>query len=209
MTRARREPLARPSRPPSDAVPDHDYTPERLLDFLREAPRQGLLNPAVARSRVNAIDALFSVLTAEERSDIRRIDVDRLPGRLHKVQGSTIRPEVLELYRARVGEALIDYIAWLGNPTGFATIGGNALRRDLRGFLAPPDNAEEARALEDIALATSERRRDYLTVPLREGVTVYIGNLPLDLSVDEATRIARVVQALAVTGAAGVDDADK
>jgi hypothetical protein len=190
-------------------VPDHDYTPERLLDFLREAPRQGLLNPAVARSRANAIDALFGVLTAEERSDIRRIDVDRLPGRLHKVQGSTIRPEVLELYRARVGEALIDYLAWLGNPGGFATIAGNALRRDLRGFLAPPDNAEEARALEDIALATSERRKDYLTVPLREGVTVYIGNLPLDLTAAEATRIARVVQALAVTDGAGGDDADQ
>ncbi|MCG6118226.1 MAG: hypothetical protein MEQ07_08560 [Aquimonas sp.] len=186
---------------------DQDFTPERLLDFLREAPKQGLLNPAVARSRANAIDALFTVLTPAERADIRRIDVDRLPGRLHKVQGSTIRPEVLELYRIRVGEALVDYLAWLGNPGDFATISGNALRRDLRCFVSPPDNAEEARALEDIALAVSERRKDYLTVPLRDGVTVYISNLPFDLSAAEAGRIARVVMALAATDGAGADDA--
>ena len=182
-------------------VADQDYTPERLLDFLREAPTQGVLNPAVARSRANAIEQLFTVLTREEREDIRLIDVERLAGRLHKIQGSTIRPEVVELYRNRVHEALVDYLAWLKNPTTFATISGHTLRRDIRGFAPDTDNAEEARALEDIALATSERRKDYISVPLRDGVTVYITNLPLDLSAAEAERIARVLAALARTDA--------
>lgn len=177
---------------------DDDYTPERLLDFLREAPTQGLLNPAVARSRASALEQLFTVLSREERDDIRRIDVDRLAGRLHKLQGSTIRPEVLELYRTRVQEALVDYLAWVANPKTFASISGYTLRRDIRGFSPAANNAEEARALEDIALATSERRKDFLSVPLREGVTVYITNLPLDLTAAEAERIARVVGALAV-----------
>jgi hypothetical protein len=180
-------------------VADDDYTPERLLDFLREAPTQGLLNPAVARSRANALEQLFTVLTAEERGDIRRIDVDRLAGRLHKLQGSTIRPEVLELYRSRVQEALVDYLAWVANPKTFASISGYTLRRDIRGFAPASNNAEEIRALEDIALATSERRKDFVSVPLREGVTVYITNLPLDLTASEAERIARVVSALAIT----------
>ena len=37
-----------------------------------------------------------------------------------------------------------------------------------------------------------------LIVPLRDDVTVYVANLPLDLSEAEAERIARVVKALAV-----------
>lgn len=187
---------------------DDQYTAERLLEFLRAAPEQGVLNPAVARSRVNACDQLFSVLTAEERADIRLVDVDRLAGRLHKLEGSTVRPEVVDLYRTRVHEALVDYLAWLANPKTFATIGGHALRRDSRAAAREGSNAEEARALEDIALATSERRKDYLSVPLREGVTVYITNLPLDLSAAEAGRIARVVAAMAQGDAAEAPDAD-
>ena len=187
---------------------DHDYTPARLLEFLRGAPEQGVLNPAVARSRANAIEQLFTVLTPEERDDIRRIDVDRLAGRLHKLEGSTIRPEVVELYRTRVHEALVDYFAWLANPKTFATISGHSLRRELRAFSSESENAEEARALEEIALATSERRKDYISVPLREGVTVYVTDLPLDLSAAEADKISRVIAALAQPGATEAPDAD-
>jgi hypothetical protein len=184
-----------------------DYTPPRLLDFLREAPKQGLLNPAVARSRANAIEQLFTELTREERDDIRLIDVDKLAARLHKIQGSTIRPEAVALYKTRVQEALIDYLAWLQNSTTFATISGHTLRRGMRPLVAESENAEETRALEDIALATSERRKHYLSVPLREGVSVFITNLPLDLSVEEAGRISRVVLALAQTDANGATHA--
>lgn len=177
-------------------MPDHDYTPGRLLDFLREAPGQGLLNPAVARSRASAIEHLFGELSETERSDLRCIDVERLAARLHKIQGSTIRPEVLALYKTRVQEALQDYFAWLAKPNAFASNSGHTLRRDMRAFLAQPASAEEAKALEEIALASSERRRDMLSVPLREGVTVYVTQLPLDLTADEAQRIAGVIKAL-------------
>ncbi len=185
-----------------------DYTPTRLLDFLREAPKQGLLNPAVARSRANAIEQLFTELSREEKSDIRLIDVEKLSARVHKIQDSTIRPEAVELYASRVQEALIDYLAWLQNPTTFATISGHTLRRGVRPAATDAENAEEVRALEDIALATSERRKDYVTVPLREGVNVFITNLPLDLTADEASRISRVVLALARTAAKGPGDED-
>jgi hypothetical protein len=189
-------------------VADEDYTQEKLLEFLREAPTQGVLNPAVARSRANAIEHLFPVLTREERADVRLIDLDRLVGRLHTIEGSTLRPEVVELYRNRVHEALVDYLAWLANPKTFATISGHTLRRDFRAQSAASDNAEEMHALEGIALATSERRKDYIPVPLRADVTVYITNLPLDLTTAEADKIARVVAALAVPGATEVSDAD-
>jgi len=40
-------------------------------------------------------------------------------------------------------------------------------------------------------------RDDLVSVPLRENLTVHIANLPLDLSQQEARRIAGVIEALA------------
>lgn len=186
---------------------DHPYTPGRLLDFLREAPGQGLLNPAVARSRASAIEHLFVELSEPERADLRCVDVERLAARLHKIQDSTIRPEVLALYKKRVQEALQDYFAWLDKPNDFASNSGHSLRREMR-FFSKPASDQEARALEEIALASSERRRDMLSVPLREGVTVYITQLPLDLSTDEARRIAGVIGALVPQAPAESEEAE-
>lgn len=186
---------------------DPNYTVDRLLAFLREAPEQGVLNSAVARSRVNAIDQLVTVLSPEERADIRLIDVTRLAGRLHTLEGSTLRPEVVDLYRTRVNEALVDYLAWLANPKTFATITGHALRRDRFTHAPESENVEERRAIESIALATSERRKDYVSVPLRDGVTVFITNLPLDLTAEEAGRLARVITALGSSESTGTGNA--
>ena len=184
---------------------DDAYTPDRLLEFLRESPKQGLLNPAVARSRASAVEALFVELTDQEKADIRSIDLEKLCARLHKIQGSSIRPEVVTLYKTRAQEALTDYVAWLGDPKSFSSIGAHSLRRDKRGFGSEQENAQEAKALEETALAVSDRRKDLIAVPLREGVTVYVTHLPLDLTGKEAAKISRVIQALA--NEAGREDA--
>lgn len=173
------------------------HTPERLLDFLRQASTQGVLNPAVAKSRALAVEQVFSELNASERLDIRLIDVDLVCARLHKIEGSSIRPEVVELYKQRVRAALQDYFAWLADSKRFVSVGGDPVRRDRR-ILGGGEAAAETRALEETALAGSDRRPDLISIPLREGVTVYITQLPLDLSPTEAAKIARVVEALAL-----------
>jgi len=86
------------------------------MNFLRQSTIEGLLNPAVAKSRLNAVEQLFVELTDQERADIRLIDVDKLSLRLHKIQDSSIRPEVLTLYNQRVSAALVDYFSWLEKP---------------------------------------------------------------------------------------------
>ena len=182
---------------------EDSYTATRLVEFLRQAPEQGLLNAAVAKSRFAAVEQVFTELNANERRDIRLIDVEQVCARLHKLQGSTIRPEVVDLYKTRVQAALSDYLAWLANPKGFASIGGEAPRGEKRSALSDRERSVESSALEEIALSTSERRSDLIAVPLRDRVTVYIANLPLDLNEQEAGKIARVIEALAVPAAGG------
>ena len=174
-----------------------DYTPDRLMAFLRDAAMQGRINPAVAKSRQNAIEALFVELDERERADIRRIDVDRLCQRLHKLQDSSIRPEVVAVYNKRVQAALADYFAWLDNPQGFSSIGGDGFRKEKRHVASDKEVAREQKALEEITLAASEWPADLVAVPLREDRIVYVQNLPLDLTAREARKIARVIEALA------------
>ena len=174
-----------------------DYTPDRLMAFLRDAAMQGRINPAVAKSRQSAIEQLFVELDERERADIRRIDVDRLCQRLHKLQDSSIRPEVVMVYNKRVQAALADYFAWLDNPQAFSSIGGDGFRKEKRHAASDKEIAREQKALEEITLAASEWPADLVAVPLREDRIVYVQNLPLDLTAREARKIARVIQALA------------
>lgn len=185
-----------------------DYTPERLMAFLRDAAVQGWVNPAVAKSRQAAIEQLFVELDDKERADIRRIDVDRLCQRLHKLQDSSIRPEVVTLYNKRVQAALADYFAWLDNPRGFSSIGGDGLRKDKRHAASDKEIAREQKALEEITLAASEWPADLVAVPLREDRIVYVQNLPLDLTAREARKISRVILALAQDADASAADED-
>ncbi|WP_444997618.1 hypothetical protein [Aliikangiella sp. IMCC44359] len=177
---------------------NEEYTPERLLKFLRESTIEGLLNPAVAKSRLNAAEQLFVELTDKERLDIRLINVDTLSSRLHKIQDSSIRPEVLELYNKRLKAALVDYFSWLDNPNSFYSIGGDTIRKDKRYLASEKEISFEQKALEEITLTTSDKPTDIIAIPLREDKAVYIQNIPLDLTPQEAKKIANVIQALAI-----------
>ena len=55
-----------------------------LLKFLKQAGMEGLINPAAARSRRNAVEQLHAEMTEDERLDVRKLDVDELASRFHK-----------------------------------------------------------------------------------------------------------------------------
>jgi hypothetical protein len=175
-----------------------DYTHARLVQFLRQSTIEGLLNPAIAKSRLNAVEQLSVELTEEEKNDLRLIDVDVLCLRLHKLHDSSIRPEVLELYNKRLKAALVDYFSWLDNPSSFFSVGGDTIKKDKRYSSSDKEKSHEQKALEEIALATSQSRTDIFSIPLRDDCTIYLQNLPLDISAAEAKKIANVVKALVI-----------
>lgn len=177
---------------------DQSRSIESLLQFLKQAGMEGLINPAVARARRNAIVQLSGELTPEESGDVARIDVDDLASRFHKLEGSSIRMEALELYTERFRMALTDYRAWLDNPSGFVSVGGERKRAVTRGSLT-----REQEVAERITLEATDNPSNIIPIALRPEVSVYLANLPLDLSPAEADKIARVVRAFAVNGDEG------
>lgn len=172
------------------------YTAEALLNFLKQAGMEGLINPATARSRRKALEQLAGELTDEERRDIRRIDIDDLVSRFHKLEGSSIRSETLQIYAQRVSAALEEYLGWLEQPDSFT----RARREKARAFSRGDVVTSEQRAAEQVTLEATENPSNVVPVPIRDDHVVYLANLPLDLEPDEADRIARVIRAYA-TGA--------
>ena len=174
-----------------------EYSLEQLQEFLREAPVAGLLNPAVAKSRGAALEQVVRELTPAECADVRQIDVDEVCDRLYKIEESSVRPEVIELYNKRLKATFTDYIAWVNDSKSFRSVGGDRAKANKRGPRPDAERAAETRALEETSLTTSEWAPGLLSIPLRDELSVFVHNLPFDLSADEARKIARVIEALA------------
>jgi hypothetical protein len=170
------------------------YTAQALLKFLKQAGMEGLINPAAARARRKAAEQLAEELTDQERNDIRRIDVDDLVSRFHKLEGSSIRSETLRVYAERFRHALSEYLDWLDDPQSFL----GARREKARAFTRGPEAVDpEQRASERVTLEATENPPNVVPVQIRNDHVVYLANLPLKLTPAEAEKIARVVRAFA------------
>jgi len=174
---------------------DKDFSQTAFLKFLRECAISGKVSPAAARSRKLAAESLLVQLKSHERLDLRLLDLDELCSRFHKLQGSTIRPESIQVYKERLGSALKDFISWTNDPTGFQSVEGEkpeALQ------IAARDTPGQAEAREALTLNPPRSPHDIFPIPIREDLVVYLQNVPLDLTRAEARKIAAVVKALAL-----------
>lgn len=178
-----------------ESMAGQDYSQSAFLEFLRESAVSGIVKPATGRARKLAAEQLLVQLKSHERLDLRTMDVDDLCSRFHKIQGSTIRPENLEVYNQRLGSALNDFFRWSENPARFVSNEGGLPDAKL---VARRDDPGQAVAREELALNPPRSPHDIFPVPIREDLVVYLQNIPLDMTLKEANKIAAVVQALAV-----------
>ena len=174
---------------------EKDYSQTAFLKFLREGAVTGITSPATARSRKLAAENLLVQLNTRERHDLRLLDVDELCSRFHKLQGSTIRPESIEVYKERLCSAIKDFIEWTQDPAGFQSVEGEKPEAVL---VASRDTPGQAQAREELALNPPRSPHDIFPIPIREDLVVYLQNVPLDMTQAEARKIAAVVQALAL-----------
>lgn len=172
-----------------------DYSESAFREFLRQSAVSGVIKPATGRARKLAAEQLLGQLKSHERVDFRVVDIGELCSRFHKIQGSTIRPENLQVYSQRLGSALDDFIRWTENPAGFVSNEGELPEAIV---VASRDDAGQAEAREELALNPPRSPHDIFPVPIRENLVVYLQNIPLDMTAAEAGKIAAVVQALAV-----------
>jgi hypothetical protein len=170
-----------------------DFSKNGLFAYLRESAKSGVLNPAVARSRKVAAQQLLDHISPEECLNLRLIDVDTLCSRIHKLEDSTIRVEALNLYNARLKSALTDYYSWIDDPEHFVSSSAMSNSTQAQNKLGKI----EQKALEDITLINVDVQSGIIPIAIRDDLTVFIKDLPIDLTQAEAQKIVKVVKAYA------------
>lgn len=172
-----------------------NYSKTNFLEFIRQSAVSGMINPSTSVSRKKAAEQLLTQLNTVENHDLRQLDVDELCSRFHKLQGSTIREESLEIYKSRLKAALDDFIAWVDNPVDFVPGHSDHPGTIQRSVDRLPSTAAE-KAKEELALNLPDNPTGIFPIPIRKDRVVYLQNMPLDLSSKEAQKIVAVVQAL-------------
>jgi len=175
-----------------------DFSEANLKQFIRHSAVSGLINPSTSVSRKKAAEQLLTQLNTIEKQDLRQLDVDELCTRFHKLQGSTIREESLEIYKTRLKATLQDFIAWVTDPVHFTPSQAEYPRATQKNADRLPSTPTE-RAKEDLALNLPDKPTGIFPVPIRQDRVVYLHNIPLDLSSKEARKIIGVVKALVDT----------
>ena len=183
-------------------VTDYSYT--SLLKFLDYMADKGLGNKSTIASRKGAVSKVLGTLDEAEREDLRELDLDDAFSRFVNLHGTNYRPESIQVYRSRIGTSLEDFFAYKENPGSFRPAGklpkvGGAQSRKKRQDRPHPEASETSVAnLPALRHNRPEDARVYdLPIPIRPGAFVTLMRLPEDLTRAEASRIARIVEALA------------
>lgn len=176
---------------------------KELLEFLDYLAQKGLMNKTTAQSRKASANAVLSVLSEEEASDVTKIDLDDVMVRFHNLEGQKFTPGSLNTYKSRTRSAIDDYVRYLENPLTFRakTPSGSRPKRSKEGENSlTPTNSPNSITSAKVAERTNTPigQDSILPIPLRVDLTVYVQGLPFDLTANEAKKIANVVLAMAL-----------
>lgn len=183
-----------------------DYSLQALMDFMDYLSNKHILNKNTAQSRKAAANKVFSVLDQSEVADLRKLDMDMVFRRFENKEAKSYKPETLQVYRSRLTSTLSDFFSHAQNPGQFKSSvkSGGSAQKTTKSTTSKSQGVKrgevpDARGVDAIERITPARV-GVLTVPvpLREGVTVQIIGLPVDLSEAEAARLAAIMTAYAM-----------
>lgn len=190
----------------------HDYSLAGLNRFLDYALTKGLMKKETASGRKRAANQILGVLDEHELADLRTVDLDATAKRFANLQGAKFKPSSLQVYVSRTNSAIQDFIAYVDDPINFkssvntrdSSNGGSA--KKAKQSQQNTSSKKETPPREEVRHAGGEERGPHghpetlvFPIPVRPGLVVKISNIPSDLTEAEASKIAAVVKALAVS----------
>lgn len=182
---------------------DKDYSLDALNRFFDFAATKGILKRNTAQSKKMAANKVLAVAEDAEKADLRTADIEATFERFQNLQGTEYKPESLQVYLSRVRSAVAEFISYVDNPAGFKP--STTTRTRSKNEKKQKDKATAPR-MEDVSSNRTEppghvehdQPHIIVPIPLREGLTLKISNIPADLTVAEANRIAAIIKAYAV-----------
>jgi hypothetical protein len=174
------------------------YSVDDLLEFLDHASTRGLMPTATAQALAVASRNVLGILTAEEKTDLGRLDIDAVIKRFVNKRAKEFNPASLKEYGRRVRRALELFATWRQDPAAFTiktrAKGGNARRRPKDADNGVHEVQETREGSVPAQLAGTYQS----SFPIRPGLVVTLQNVPDDLTTAEADRLANFIRLLAV-----------
>lgn len=185
-----------------------EYGSAAVLDFLAHAGERGMLPTATASALAVACRTVFEILEAGEADDLRGVDLDRLVSRFVNKRARDFNPSSLKEYGRRVKRAWDLFSSWKRDPANFSpktrvAAAKKGARRVDRPSAEPVSTPSSATTVPSVARWVDPFELDgpYSSAfPVRRGHVVTISNLPADLTIDEAERLAAFVRLLGAVG---------
>lgn len=173
---------------------DEGFSLVELLSFLDFAAEKGLMKPNTAYSQKAACSQVLGVLDAPEKSDLRGLDFESAFQRYTNLKPTKLTPTSLKTYRSRVEKAVAGFLSHRKDPTNWKpTI--QQRRSTRRADAGEPKKHEPKPASPSVGSVTKTLT---LPFPIRDDLTITISNIPRDLKIGEAKRLAAFLETLAV-----------
>jgi hypothetical protein len=181
-------------------IEDFMETGKTLIDHWSWAAEKGVMNHNTAAGLRAACVQVLGVLENPEQVEFSSLDVEDLLTRFQNLRKQRFKPQVLEAYKRRFRNAVRSYTEYLENPGTWkpasqerAGSGERRERASSASKVASGTMSEPTRARPALVGGGNEEYR----LPLRPSVMARL-ILPLDLTLDEATRVKAFVDMLVV-----------
>lgn len=175
------------------------YSKDDLLDFLDHMGERGLMPASTAKALAVAVRNVFTVLTDDEQKNLAELDTSAVIKRFMNKRARDFSPTSLKEYGRRVERAITLHDAWQADPANFSvkTRETSTPRKNRTAATATETPATDSRS--DVSATLGKPSGGYSSsFPIRPDWVVTVANIPANLSVAEAERLAKFVRMLAI-----------
>lgn len=172
-----------------------DFSKQALMNFLDYEKDKGLVKENTIASRKAAVNAVLGILDDDEIADVRNMDLDSVMSRFANKREGDFSPDSLRVYKSRVLNAVEDFVRYRENPAGFKP--GVATRQ--RAAPKAESSVTSSAKRQNVVDEPVQQGAVSFPIPIRPDAVVRLVGIPSDLTKREATKIANIVMALAVS----------
>ncbi|MBI2301811.1 MAG: hypothetical protein HYU66_23145 [Armatimonadetes bacterium] len=179
-------------------------TGQELVGFWDWVASRGLMNANSAQGLGTACKRILAVEENWEQLDVSTLDVDALIGRFSRLKAKDFQPGTLREYGKRFRLAHASFLEHVRDPEGWTAPrrerqsgvpNGRRAERDAQDVGAKAPSASQMP--EPPAMDARSGKMIVYPFPLREDIVATL-TVPRDLTVSEATRLGRFINALAI-----------
>jgi hypothetical protein len=170
-----------------------DTSGQSFIRFWEYVSDRGLMKVNTARSLAASAKQVLNVEKNWEGVDIRDLDVEGLIERFKNLRARDYKPETLNVYSRRFRRALVLYLDYLKDPTGWRPItqrvAGKEMKKD-----AKVGKTRSRPALGQLPVDQGAKMITY-PFPLRDDCIVQV-TLPMELHQEDVGRLTTFLNAL-------------